>query len=186
MAIRIRLLHFLAIIAIVVASCSPASEPAAKAAAFDFNKQIGWLHGPCFAIASEFAAGTPLTLVIAGEPQKVEEAKVQAKTDSNCPALLEDRAALNKKSGATFYALEGALTPSDMGFGIVMPPATPAVLNGNAQVDLDGDGKPEVFTSCATSEGVRFAVWSEKAYQGEPRWSAYYYLGYDLTPTCPN
>lgn len=173
-----------------LASCKePANkEPEQKAAPFSFSERIGWLHGPCLAIsAPELAAGTPVTLVIGAEPQSAQESRIQGKTDSpaNCPALLEDRAKVNQKPGTVFYTLEGNVGKSDMGFGIVMPPAVPAIVNGQAVIDLDHDGKNEVFTSCATSEGIKFDVWSEKPNQGEPRWSAYYYLGYDLTPTCP-
>jgi hypothetical protein len=59
------------------------------------------------------------------------------------------------------------------------------VVNGLVQVDLNHDGQSEVFSSCATSEGIKFAVWTGKAYQVEPLWSGYEYLGYDLQPTCP-
>ena len=72
-----------------------------------------------------------------------------------------------------------------MGFGIVTPPANPVVVNGLAQADLDKEGHSEVFSSCATSEGIKFAVWTGQPYRGEPRWSGYYYLGYDSKPTCP-
>jgi hypothetical protein len=93
---------------------------------------------------------------------------------------------MNAKPGISFYALETeSVGSTDMGIGIVEPPASLAVVNGLARVDLNQDGQSEVFSSCATSEGIKFAVWTGKAYQGEPRWSGYYYLDYDLRPTCP-
>jgi len=93
---------------------------------------------------------------------------------------------MNAKPEISFYALEASsVGATDMGIGIVEPPATLAVVDGRARADLDQDGQSEVFSSCATSEGIKFAVWTAKAYQGEPRWSGYYYLGYDLQPTCP-
>jgi hypothetical protein len=72
-----------------------------------------------------------------------------------------------------------------MGFGIVAPPASPEVVNGLARVDLDRNGQVDVFTSCAATEGIKFNIWSGKAYEREPRWSAYYYVDYEMTPTCP-
>lgn len=93
---------------------------------------------------------------------------------------------MNAKRGVSFYKFEtGNISPTDMGFGIVKPPVNPAIVNGLARVDLDQDGHSEVFSSCATTEGIKFAVWTEKAYQGEPRWSGYYYLDYETKPTCP-
>jgi len=123
-----------------------------------------------------------------GDPQKVQQARSLEPTTAptTCKALIQGRAATNAKPGISFYALEaGSVSSTDMGIGIVEPPASLAVVNGLAQVDLDQDGQSEVFSSCTTSEGIKFAVWTGKAYQGQPRWSGYYYLGYDLQPTCP-
>jgi len=174
-------------------SCRKASEtkqPAAAAAvAFPFAERIGWFQGPCLAISNQhLARGTSVALVVTGDPQKVQLARnLDQTTDpTTCKALMQGRAKMNAKPGLSFYALEaGSVGSTDMGIGIVEPPASLAVVNGLARVDLDQDGQSEVFSSCATSEGIKFAVWTGKAYQGEPHWSGYYYLGYDLQPTCP-
>jgi hypothetical protein len=85
-----------------------------------------------------------------------------------------------------FNGLEAAdVSSTDMGIGIISPPPSLEVVNGMARVDLDQNGRHEVFSSCATREGVKFAVWTDKAYEGEPRWSGYYYLDYETTPNCP-
>jgi hypothetical protein len=122
------------------------------------------------------------------EPQKVEQTRTLDQTTDPiaCKALMPERAKMNAKPGISFYKLEtGRLGPTDMGIGIVEAPASLAVENGQARVDLNKDGQNEVFSSCATTEGIKFAVWTGKAYQGESRWSAYYYLGYDMQPNCP-
>jgi hypothetical protein len=164
-------------------------QHSAVGAGFSFSQQIGWLHGPCLAIDSpNLAPGTPVSLVIAGRPQKVRETRIQEQTNSPaaCQALMEGRAKLNAKPGMFFYKLKsGSVGSEDMGFGIVNPPAKPSLVNGLARVNLSQDGHSEVFSSCATSEGIKFAVWTDRAYQGEPRWSGYYYLDYDTKPTCP-
>ena len=156
---------------------------------FSYDHRIGWLHGRCLAISDpKLTAGTPVAVIIAGEPQRIEQAKIQQPTDSStvCSALLPPRAKRNAKPGTTFYALDASkIQPTDMGIGIVSPPAQPEVVNGVALIDLDRNGHPVVFASCSTSEGIKFTVWTDKAYQGEPRWSKYYYMGYDLTPNCP-
>ncbi len=163
----------------------PASAPAV---AFSFAQRIGWFQGPCLAISNpHLARGTSVALVIMGEPQKVQQVRsLEQTTDpAMCKALLQGRAKMNAKPGISFYTLEpGGVGATDMGIGIVEPPAL-TVADGLVRVDLDGDGQSEIFTSCATSEGIKFGVWTTKAYQGEPRWSGYYYLGYDLQPTCP-
>jgi hypothetical protein len=174
------------------ASCRKAIEtrqPAAAAVvAFPFTERIGWFQGPCLAISNQhLAPGTALALVVMGEPQKVQQVRTTEQTTSatTCKALMQGRAKMNARPGISFYALEtGSVGATDMGIGIVEPPAL-AVVDGLARADLDQDGQSEVFSSCSTSEGIKFAVWTTKAYQGEPRWSGYYYLGYDLQSTCP-
>ena len=57
--------------------------------------------------------------------------------------------------------------------------------NGNSvSADFDGDGRMEYFRSCTSTEGVHFTVWTGKPLEGQLRWHQYYYLGYDVTPTC--
>jgi hypothetical protein len=165
----------------------PVAAPAAVAV--PLTERIGWFQGPCLAISNQhLARGTSVALVVVGDPQKVQQARtLEPTTDpATCKALLQERAKMNAKPGTSFYALEaGSVGAADMGIGIIQPPPGLAVVNGLARVDLDSDGQSEVFSSCATSEGIKFAIWTGKPYQGEPRWSAYYYLGYDLQPTCP-
>lgn len=182
------------ILLLAAVSCRKASEtrqPAAAAAgvAFPLTERVGWFQGPCLAISNQhLARGISVALVVMGEPQKVQEARILVQTTdpTACDALIEGRAIMNAQPGISFYALEaGSISSTDMGIGVVAPPASPAVVSGLAQVDLDQNGQSEVFSSCATSEGIKFAVWSGRAYQGQPRWSGYCYLGYDLQPTCP-
>jgi hypothetical protein len=56
---------------------------------------------------------------------------------------------------------------------------------GNLLVaDLDADGSEESFHSCTSTEGIHFTVWSGQPLDGKIRWHQYYYLGYDVSPTC--
>lgn len=156
---------------------------------FPFDTRTGWFHGACLAISDpNLARATKVDLVVMGEPQRVLQGQVGEKVSSaaSCTPLTEGRRSHNAKDGTSFYGLEGTkLTPTDMGIGIVNPPQELVVLNGLAQTDLNSDGRPEVFSSCATTEGINFAVSTEKQYQGVRLWSKYYYLGYDMKPTCP-
>src|SRR6188768_377302 len=93
-----------------------------RAVTFRFNERIGWLHGPCLAIAdANLKAGTPVTLVVMGEPPKILNAAVQESTASaaTCPALADERAAMSKP-GNTFYSLQGrTISPTDMAIAII-------------------------------------------------------------------
>jgi hypothetical protein len=164
------------------------AAPAATAATFSFAERVGWIHGRCLAIANHtLARGAPVAVIITDEPQRVQPARLGGRTTdaSVCPALLEGRAGINAKSEISFYRLEAeALGPRDIGIAIIDPPAMPTVVNGLARLALDPTGE-HVFSSCTTSEGIKYAVWSGQANRGEPRWSGYNYLGYDVTRTCP-
>jgi hypothetical protein len=166
-----------------------ASDAPVAAAAAPLAERIGWWHGRCLAISNErLASGTPVALVVIGEPQVVRAGRIGERVNSaeRCAPLMEGRAAINAKPGMSFYALEvDSIETTDMGFGIFSAPNMPTVVNGLAETNLTQDQHKHLFTSCAGSEGIRFAVWADTANAGEPLWSGYYYLGYDMVPTCP-
>jgi hypothetical protein len=168
---------------------SPPAIPTRTAAPFSWAERVGWVHGRCVAIANDsLARGAAVVVVITDEPQRVQRARLGERTvdSSVCPALLDGRAAINATSGNAFYRLEGeAPGPGDIGIALVDPPIAPTMSGGLVRLVLDPKAGAQVFSSCATSEGIRYAVWSGQANTGEPRWSGYYYLGYDVTPTCP-
>ena len=184
---------FAVLAAVTTLSCGGGRGPGdgGARASLAITERIGWTHGACLAIANpSLVSGTPVVLVILGEPQVVRTAKVQQATKSAtaCPSLTEGRATANIKTGVSFYLLETQnVEPTEMGIGIVAPPPIPEIASdsGLVRVDLNHDGHKQVFSSCMTTEGIRFSVWNDKAYRGQPVWSAYYYLGYESTPSCP-
>ena len=158
---------------------SPAKAP------LPIEKRTGWLHGACLAIDNNaLAAESPVAIVSLGDETAVIDARIAGVTTASttCPALLDERRATNMSKGISFY--EVRLPPNttlELGIGVV----------GNAArvdkgLDVSGDGIADMFTQCSTSEGVSFAVWSGKPYQGAALWSGYYYLGYDAEATCPD
>ena len=52
------------------------------------------------------------------------------------------------------------------------------------RVDIDGDGEPESFRTCPSSEAVHMTVWTGEPLTGTRRWHHYHYLGFDLEPAC--
>jgi hypothetical protein len=156
---------------------------------FEFRSRVGWLEDTCLAINNpHLAAGANVTVVRLGTPQSIIAAKVLKRTTSGdeCKALIEGRRDANLRHGAFFYlvAVPSAHT-SGMGIGIVGELPALSIDNGMVRGDLDGDGRDEFFSTCMTSEGLNFAVWSGEPYDGKLSWSAYYYLDYDVHPTCP-
>lgn len=166
-----------------------ATDTPVVAAAFSYADHLGWWHGRCLAISNDhITSGTPVTLIVTGTPQVVRSAKVGEHVNSGelCAALKGGRATANAKPDISFYALQAdSIETTDMGIGITSTPIASTVVNGRVEASLLQDQHKNVFTTCATSEGMKFAVWVDKAYVGEPLWSGYYYLDYDTTPTCP-
>lgn len=156
---------------------------------FPLEKRTGWFHSACLAISDpNVERGTNVDLVVIGKPQRVLKGRLGKKVSSasSCEPLSEERRENNEKPGTYFYSVESTkLTATDIGIGLVSPPQEPVIVNGLAQADLNSDGRPEVFSSCATAEGINFTIWTGKPSQGVPLWSRYYYLGYDMKPTCP-
>ena len=50
--------------------------------------------------------------------------------------------------------------------------------------DIDRDGTPESYRECTSAEGVHLTVWTGEPLRGTRIWHHYYYLGYDVEPTC--
>ncbi len=89
--------------------------------------------------------------------------------------------------------------PSDRRYRVALPPAFAtwaaplvalrdaglvAVEAGALTGDLDGDGTPEYFRMCSSTEGLHLTIWSGEPLDGTQRWHFYYYLGYDVEPNC--
>lgn len=159
------------------------SQPAAANDA-PLASRVGWVNGSCLAIAdANIPPDTTIAIVSLDEDARpVVEARVAASTTSSelCAALLDDRRASNVNKGWTFYEVRSS---RKIDFGIGVTGNAPRV---DGRLDLTGDGAAETFTQCSTSEGISFAVWSGKPFAGTPLWSGYYYLGYDVEPTCPS
>lgn len=176
---------------ITIAACDSRDRaaPGKLDSADDLAERIGWMHGNCLAIkTADLKNGTKLAVVSLGNPQVLSEAEVIRRTESSeeCPALLQERKAVNISEGNIFYSVVPASkAPLELAVGIVGAKAGFTTTDGRVHADVNGDGREDFFTECSTSEGVQFNVWSGAPYKGKAWWSAYYYLGYDTEPNCP-
>jgi hypothetical protein len=81
-----------------------------------------------------------------------------------------------------FYQLNAAgLEPGHSGIAVLVPNVR--VLADN-RTDIDNDGTPESYRTCASSEGLHLTVWAGEPLRSRRVWHHYYYLGYDLEPNC--
>jgi hypothetical protein len=80
--------------------------------------------------------------------------------------------------------LKGRVEAPAIAIAIARSEQSFVVKNGIASADLDGDGRAEYFRECTSSEGIHLTVWTGRLLNGQRRWHYYYYLGYDVEPSC--
>lgn len=148
---------------VLVASCASSN---ARHDAYS-DDVMGWMQGSCLAIKNpDLEVPSSLAILpVGGSADDAINGIVTGRADSeeSCPPLMQDRASVNKANGYYFYSVR-AKNHSGLAVGIIG--------------DADVDGLK--VASCTTSEGVRFTVSSKKM----AVWKGYYYMGYDMRPTC--
>lgn len=140
-------------------------------------------RGVCLTIPNaKLAIGSKVSLVLPNKPQKIMIASVRNKLFKSCtdnPDLTAD--------GDFSYQLKisrGRLKSGDVAIALVNLKNAISVTRGIAFVDVNNDKKKDYFRSCTSQEGLWLSVWSGKPLGGKQIWNKYYYLGYDVVPSC--
>jgi hypothetical protein len=175
-------------------ACTAGGRSPAGAAAFNFSRYVGMVEGErsdslwLMIADSTLAPGDSLTL-ISDEPEPEPDSPPDILTAAVAERLHRNpQDKMHAETNDAFYRLvapPGALTCCIFGYAVRAPRRDVKVVAGRAEVDLDRDGVPEHFQSCASREGLHPALWSGEPFKGPSRWTRYYYLGYDLEPNCP-
>lgn len=181
------------LLACALSVCFFCAGSARGARGFDFKAQVGVVDTNeqkelCLNILNAgLAGGSRVSVVVPGRPQSVIRAVVLRKLGRNCSRTSDvDPAAsfysLRPLAGGVKAAeLAGPLPPS---IAVVASARPIRVVRGTASADLDGDGRREYFRRCTSNEGFHLTVWSGRPLAGRRRWHAYYYLEYDVVPSC--
>ena len=142
----------------------------------------------CLTMANAgLAAGDTLLVVSTGErgEQGVAVVRVDGPREKPCTAPGDEWGSVSIEH-ASFYTLrvaQGALLGEP---AIAVRARAPIAVGGrHASTDLDGDGRPERFAQCTSREGIHLRVVTPAAGREIERWHAYFYVPYDLEPTCP-
>lgn len=159
---------------------------------FSFDSRLGVVDANsegrlCLSISDpSLVDGTAVSLILPDKPQRVVKATVEGKAAHDCSRNP------SADSNASFYWLkiavkklavdsEGPLPPV---IAVVRPVKAVSVRRGIASGDLNGDGRAEFFRVCTSTEGNHLTVWTGEPLIGKRVWHSYYYLGYDVVPTC--
>jgi len=136
----------------------------------------------CLSIQNRsLAANSVIRLVNSAPPQTASDARVIA-IDESCSDTPD-----GDLRHYEIRAENAGLVPSSPAIAIAGFSGSFNTEGDSVAADLDADGQPEYFRFCTSSEGLHFTVWSGKPLEGRLRWHQYYYLGYDVEPTCtPN
>jgi hypothetical protein len=134
----------------------------------------------CVAVPSAtLSTGATVTLVEPDPPQRTLTATIEARR--SCPGL--ERATV---AGPYYSARpETSLTP-DGSLWLVFPGRVPTQRepSGAVTIALGRAHHAVRLRSCSSSEGVHLTVWSSTPLTSRRLWHQYYYLGYDVEPTC--
>lgn len=176
-------------LAMTIAGCASLIDNTQTAT---LTKQVGWFYDKCLVInALGLTAGTALTLFDADASQNVFRSRIitPASGANECAPLADDRKSVNAEDGNFFYLITKpketqAGSTFNLGIAVVHSYKNGSQL-GTETLDLDNDGTADLFSYCATSEGINFTVWSAAPYKSKKLWNGYYYLGYDIEPNCP-
>lgn len=154
---------------------------------FDYQTQIGIVEffpdaAPCMTIQNASLKATDsVHIVVLDEPQALEIAKVQKKLPKSCS---RDP---NADPADAFYLLDSqskSATARPVSLAIAKFSGQFRVQDGLVRADLAGNSSMNSFHSCTSSEGLHLTVWDGAYGASTRKWHSYYYLGYDVEPTC--
>jgi hypothetical protein len=163
---------------------------------FNYEKQVGiasrqGANVGCLAIFND-ALQPGVKVVLADQPPSeqydkagVREASIVERVSEECDHHLSSGHDFEGKE--SYYKIRSSAAEwqgNGYQFAIVDPKRPLSVRDGKVEGDIDGDGTPEFFRNCSSSEGVHYQVWTGVPLEGRGRWHWYVYAGYDLEYNC--
>ena len=178
--------HLFSFLAITLICMTIPGETQAESRRFDFDSSVGVVlvasnDEICMQIKNpHLKEGSRVKLVPLSRPQAIWEATVSKKLSGICsdPGF---------QDGFDYYSLrliKRQVKMIEIALGVVNPLKGMSLKKGLVSIDLDRDGQREYFRDCTSSEGVHLTIWSGQPLKGKRRWHYYYYLRYDVVPSC--
>lgn len=122
----------------------------------------------------DLPSGASVFVVLFTQPPRVLPGRIALKRNEPCPGRAD--------APGTSYTVpleSAAPVEHELGIAVTGSERGPSIEQGTAVLKLDG-GRGVSFHRCASTEGLHLSVRRE----GRTIWHRYYYLGYDVEPTC--
>jgi hypothetical protein len=164
-------LVFLAVV--LGASAVPRSSVRAGVAIISPERCVVAIEGPVL------PAGTKLIVVTVGSPQRAQATLVKT-------TVAEPGDMAKHDTGGPYYEVECSRRPStgrDVGV-VVVGQSKVKLVGGAVALDLGGQYSDVRVRACTSTEGVHLTLWSGPVLKSPRLWHAYFYLGYEVKPTC--
>jgi hypothetical protein len=137
----------------------------------------------CFATQdTTLLPGTRATIVFTGFPQHSAVGRVTSRAKLPCipgPPM-------PPMDSMQYIAEMPRDTADRLGVPVVLlgRVAEPVQRGDTVTVAIEPGHQPVRFRVCASTEGLHATAWAGPPFVSPRRWHAYYYLGYDVDPTC--
>jgi len=165
-----------------------AAVPDSKQGWIDFDQDIGLFAASheqqfCLSIKNgKLKPGQELTLIWLPIADIRQTAEIRSATVRKVLAIQCD--SINSVQSDAAYDLNaGKLESAKIYIAIVGKHATLQRVRGTVEGKLDSRGNV-TFRACSSIEGLHVSVWTGSVINGKKIWHRYYYLGYDVEPTC--
>lgn len=163
------------LISVALGACTSHGEPQSN------ESRLAWFHGSCLAL-NETSVKTDWNIFLIKESKEVIKATLGTKVEGDsCAPLLADRREVNEAEGYSFYQLVGSEAIADEEIGVALLTTEETLPE---DLDTNNNKQADDFSYCTTSEGVVFYGWDAEKGELEPFWQEYYYMGYDVEPSC--
>lgn len=156
------------------AAAAASGEPAAELTITDsvFGAVVARAQENCLRTAAHLTPGRKIHIVL------FDRSTIVPATVGNPAPGCGDGANTQQRA----YQLESFdLVAGDFGIAVLVQDLKTMMSD---RTDIDRDGKHESYRVCTSTEGVHLTVWSGEVVENKRLWHDYYYLGYDLIPTC--
>lgn len=164
--------------------CACRQPPIAHAFKDSSDIGVAVVHSgsPCLVIGNAgLSSSERIRLIVSVPTYSTADAEITGRAAHPCTAAEQSE---GKLSHYGFKLTQESLPPEVPAFAIIGFRGALKTSESGITADLDGNGHPVTFRSCTSAEGVHLTIWSGKPLESSRRWHRYFYLGYDVDPTC--